>query len=83
MMNKLNRILTASPSEFAAIFGELVSDTATETDSTGAPQGAVVAATLGPARKAGPGDAHKSREVEFFSLEASIGTLASRHGDAF
>jgi len=84
-MNKLARMLIASPLEFAAIFGEVTSDAATEaqTDTTGASQGAVAVATLGSARKDGSEGARKSRGVEFFSLEASIGTLSSRREDSF
>lgn len=47
-MNKLNRMLIASPSEFAAIFGEVASDVVAQdrADTTGFPQGvAAVAAT--------------------------------------
>ena len=83
-MNKLNQMLIATPSEFAVIFGELTNDAAAKarTDTTGGPPGAVAVAMPVSARKDGFRDARKSHRVEFFSLEASIGTLGSRREDA-
>jgi len=73
-VNRLNLMLIASPLEFETIFGEVAGDAATEVQggTRGAPQGAAAVA---------PEGARKSRGVQFFSLEASIGTLGSCIGD--
>ena len=76
-MNKLNLMLIASPVEFAAIFGGVTSDATAEArgGSTGVAQGAVTVPTEGSAEGNGFGGRCKSNGVQFFSLEASIGTL--------
>jgi hypothetical protein len=79
-MNKLNLMLTASPSEFAAIFGEIGSDAVTEARvcTSGLPQGAAPAVGTGSAGRNGPRGTRKSPGVPNPSLEASIQALGSR-----
>jgi hypothetical protein len=79
-MNKLNLMLTANPSEFAAIFGEIRSDavTAALARTSGLPQGAAPAAGMGPAGHNGPRGNRKPPGVPNPSLEASIQALGSR-----
>jgi|HubBroStandDraft_1064217.scaffolds.fasta_scaffold65285_3 hypothetical protein len=76
-MNKLNLMLTASPVEFAASFGEVTDDATTDSrgSTTGVHQDGEAVATEECAGGNGSGGARNSREVQFFSLEASIGTL--------
>lgn len=79
-MNKLNLMLTASPLEFAAIFGEITRDAVTEAraDTTGLPEGAAAVAGVGSTRRNGSRGTCKSRGVSDLSLEASIQALGSR-----
>jgi hypothetical protein len=76
-MNKLNLMLTANSVEFAAIFGEVRDDATSDSrgSTTGVPQDAVAVARVECAGGNGSRVARNSREVQFFSLEASIGTL--------
>lgn len=57
-MNKFNLLLIASPSEFAAIFGEVTSDAVPEAraHTTGLPQGATAVTGVGSARRNEPRD---------------------------
>jgi hypothetical protein len=79
-MNKLNLMLTANPSEFAAIFGEIGSDAVTEARARtgGLPQGAAPAAGMGSAGRNGPRGNRKSPGVPNPCLEASFQAPGSR-----
>ena len=67
-MNKLNRVLIASPLEFAAIFGEITSDAATEARAatTGTPQGAAAVAGVGPEAQRTPSYSGIARGSKFW-----------------
>lgn len=64
-MNKLNLMLTANPSEFAAIFGKIASDavTGTRAPTIGLPQNAAPAAGMGSAGRNEPRGNRKSPGV--------------------
>jgi hypothetical protein len=75
-MIELNRMLTANPLEFAAIFEEVTGDAATPagTDNTGLPPAGAELAKARSTRRQGPRDTHVSPGVSGVSVGGPIET---------